>query len=149
MLKFSVTLWVMISSSMNRFFSIALLTTVLFALTLFSRVKADILDDVSNLMKAGNTKEISRYFASDVELTILSQEHVSSKAQAEVILQDFFNKHHPGSVKIVHKLTSNPNLLYAVLILNTNNGVFRTSFSMKNISGKFLITEIGIEINKD
>jgi len=134
---------------MNRFFTIALLTTGLFALTLFSPVKADILDDISNLMKTGNAKEISRYFAPDVELTILSQENVSSKVQAEVILQDFFNKHRPVSLKIVHKLTSNPNLLYAELILNTNNGVFRTSFSVKNISGKFLITKIGIETNKD
>ena len=134
---------------MNRFFSILLFSSVLFIPAMFSTAKADILDDVSNLMKTGNAKEISRYLAPDVELAVLSRENVSTKAQAEAILQDFFIKHRPVSVKMVHKLTSNPNLLYAELILSTNNGVFRTSFSVKNISGKFLVTAIGIEINKD
>src|SRR5215813_9186693 len=89
--------------------------------------KADAIDEVSNLIRAGNAKELSGYLAAEVELSVLSPESILQKAQAEAILQDFFTKHRPSSIKIIHKLTSNPNLLYAEMILNTASGVFRTS----------------------
>jgi hypothetical protein len=134
---------------MNKFFKIFVFTAGLFTLSSVSSVKADVLDDVSNLIKSGNAKEIAGYFAQEVELTILSDEKISSKPQAEIILQDFFSKHHPSSIKIIHKLTSNPALLYAELTLNTSNGVFRASFSVRNTSGKFFITSLEIQKNKD
>lgn len=134
---------------MSRFFKTFLLAAGLFAFHSFSPAKADILDDMSSLIKTGNAKEIVANFVPEVELSILSQESISSKAQAETILQDFFSRHKPVSVKIIHKLTSNPNLLYAELVLNTTNGAFRTSFSIKKISGKFLVTAMTIEADKD
>jgi hypothetical protein len=111
--------------------------------------KADILDDISTLFKTGNATEISKYLAPSVEIGMPSDQHVYTKAQATAVLSDFFKKHPPGSSKIVHKLTSNPNHLYTVMVLTTSSGAYRTSFSVSNESGKFLITEISFEVNKD
>ena len=124
---------------------------IVFLLIAFSSVsaKADVIDDISNLFRTGNTVEISKYLASRIELNILSDQNSYQKTQATAALNDFFKKHQPSSAKVVHKLTSNPNHLFAVMILNTNNGVFRTSFSLLNTAGKFFITEISFEANKD
>src|SRR4051812_8988262 len=119
---------------MNRSFTTFFFTTAIIAFMVFTPVKADVLDDTGNLLKTGNAKDIAAHFADQVELSILAPEKIYSRAQAETVLQDFFNKHHPTSVKIIHKLTSNPNLQYAELILNTASGTFRTSFSVKSVS---------------
>lgn len=124
---------------------ILLLTTAVFTVP----AKADMLDDITALFKAGNATELSKYLAPSVEIGILSDQNVYSKAQATAVLNDFFKKHPPVSGKIVHKLLSNPNHLFTVMVLNTSTGAYRTSFSINNTSGKFLITEISFEVNKD
>ena len=99
----------------NRFY-ILLLVWVL----PLSAAKADVVDDVTALLKAGNTKELSKFLASSVEVTLVTEENTLTKPQAEAALKEFFAKHVPASVKIVHRLTSNPNYRFAVVILNTD-----------------------------
>ncbi|HCN82706.1 MAG TPA: DUF4783 domain-containing protein [Sphingobacteriaceae bacterium] len=130
---------------MKKYFFVLLLTSGFFNIP----AKADILDDISALFKTGNATEISKYLAPSVEIGVLSDQNVYTKAQASAVLSDFFKKHPPGSSKTVHKLTSNPNHLFTVMVLSTTTGAYRTSFSLSNASGKFLITEISFELNKD
>lgn len=125
----------------------ALLVLILFSS--FTVLPFDILDDISTYVKTGNSKQLAKSLSPSVEMTILTEDNVYSKIQAEIILKDFFQKHPPVSVKLVHKLTSNPNYRFMVLLLHTDNGDFRTSVSLKNNNGEFLITEIRIEPNKD
>ncbi len=123
----------------------------LFVLMLpFLTAKADVVDDVTALLKAANTKDLAKYLAPSVEVTILTEENTYTRAQTEVALTEFFSKHNPASVKIVHRLTSNPNYRFAVIVLNTDKGSFRTSVSFnKNAAGKFLLSEIRIETNEE
>ena len=111
--------------------------------------KIDIVNDLTAYLKSGNSTEISKYFASTVEMNILNEEDVYSKVQAEIILKDFFNKHRPQSATIVHRLDSNPSYLFAVIQLQTENGKFRTTISLKDTAGQFLITEMRIEFDKE
>ncbi len=66
--------------------------TLLALLLFFSPfvASADIADDVAAAIRTGNAKEISKYFADNVDLKVLEQENIYSKAQAELILKDFF-----------------------------------------------------------
>ncbi len=66
-------------------------------------------------------------------------------AQAEPILDKFFDENKPKSVKILHKINSNANYRLGVLIMNTNKGVFRISFTLKQTGGNLVIIELRIE----
>ncbi|WP_423146299.1 DUF4783 domain-containing protein [Rubrolithibacter danxiaensis] len=133
---------------MNRTFSSIAIVFFLLWIMPLSYAKVDIIDELTALFKTGNSKELAHHFDSDVELTVLTEEDVYSKTQAEAVLKDFFLKHPPAGVKIIHRLTSNPNYRFVVFILTTDKGSFRTSISMKNIAGKFLVTEVRIEANE-
>lgn len=111
--------------------------------------KKDIVDDLTALLQSSNTRELSKHFASTVELIILNEEDVYSRVQAEIILKDFLYKHKPLSAKVVHRLDSNPNYRLAVIELATENGNFRTTISLKDTGGRFLITEMRIEFDKE
>lgn len=111
--------------------------------------KADIVTDITAHLKNANSREISRHFASTVELIILNEEDVYSKVQAEIILKDFLYKNKPKGARLLHRLDSNPNYMFAVIELDTENGKFRTTVSMKDMGGEFLITEMRIEFDKE
>src|SRR5690606_24514279 len=102
-------------------------------------------DDISIYFRNGNTKGLARSFANTVSLSISGDESVYSKVQAEIVLRDFFSKHDPSGVKILHKLDSSSNHRYVVFNLSTARGVFKVSLVMKNTEGRFLITEIRID----
>ncbi|HEY1062445.1 MAG TPA: DUF4783 domain-containing protein [Daejeonella sp.] len=109
----------------------------------------DIFDTLSGYFKDSNSKEIAGYFASVIELDILSEEGEYSKAQAELILRDFFSKHVPVSVKVIHRLSSSSNYKFGVLYLQSKDDKLRVSISMANDGNKFLIKTITIENDKE
>ena len=109
---------------------------------------ADIIDKTVELIKQGNVNELAKSFSSTLELTVLDQENVYSNVQAEVILTNFFKNNQPKSVTILHRIASNPNYRFAVLILATNNGAYRISLSLKNVNGRFELNELRIETEK-
>lgn len=112
-------------------------------------IQADIIDDLSSYFKAGNAKEIAKNFASTIELIIVDEEDVYSKAQGEQILRDFFVKHPPTKTSIFHKINTNPNYRFGVVILTTGKETFRVSITMKKNNTAFSITELRIEPVKD
>lgn len=107
--------------------------------------QADVFDDLSALFKGGDAKEIAKNFASTIELIIIDEEDVYSKAQGEQILRDFFVKHPPVKTSIFHKINTNPNYRFGVIILSTSKETFRVSVTMKKFNSSFLITELRIE----
>ena len=111
--------------------------------------QADIIDDLSSYFKSSNAKEIAKNFASTIELIIIDDEDVYSKAQGEQILRDFFIKHPPVKTSISHKINTNPNYRFGVILLSTSKETFRVSVTMKKLNNSFLITELRIEPAKD
>jgi hypothetical protein len=108
----------------------------------------DVIDKTAELIKEGNAHELAGSFSPSVELAILEEENTYSNKQAEAALTDFFKHNQPISVKVFHRITSNANYRFAVLMLTTNTGVYRTSFSLKNVNGRFVLNELRIETEK-
>ena len=108
----------------------------------------DVIDKTAELIRQGNVHELAGTFSSSVELAVLGEENVYSNKQSEAILTNFFRHNQPISVKVIHRVTSNANYRFAVLMLTTNNGVYRTSFSLKNVNGRFELNELRIETEK-
>lgn len=114
-------------------------------------LEADIIDDLAIYFKAGNSKDIAKNFATSIELIIIDQEDVYSKAQAEQILKDFFVKNPPSKSVIIHRITNGANFRdyrYCVIALTTKSEKFRVTISMKKSANVFLITELRIEPDK-
>lgn len=120
---------------------------LLLLLSVFQTVSGiDIYDDISNALRSGDAKQVSTFFGNTLDLTIGEQEDVYSKAQAELILRDFFSKNTPKSFAVMHKGSSKEGTLYAIGTLVTSAGKsFRTSFYLKSNAGKYILQELRIE----
>jgi hypothetical protein len=106
----------------------------------------DIYDEIANAIRSGDSRQIAVYFNSSIDLTIMNQEDVYSKAQAEQIVKDFLSKNSPKSFSLLHKGSSKEGTLYAIGNLVTLNGkTFRTSFFVKMSNGKYVIQELRFE----
>ncbi len=103
----------------------------------------DLFEDIANSLRSGDAKAVSRFFGSTVDLTIINQEEVYSKMQAEQILRDFFSKNTPRSFTIIHQGLSKEGARYAIGNLTTAQGVvFRTYFFVKTQGGSSIIQEL-------
>ncbi|NHA04668.1 DUF4783 domain-containing protein [Mucilaginibacter sp. HC2] len=109
---------------------------------------ADPIDDVANLIKQGNTKELAKLFASSVEVTLMEEENIYSQTQASLILDKFFSKNKPKNIKLLHKVNSSANYRFGVFILTTDTGLYRVAFTLKDAGGKMSIIELRIENEK-
>ena len=120
--------------------------SILFILFLPVITLADPFDDIVNAMKTGNAKDVARFFNSNVELTVMNNEGVYSKQQAEIILKSFFTQSPPKSVTTQHKGTSAQGAKYAIAIYESSQGVrYRAYIFLKDSGGGMLIHELRFE----
>lgn len=121
---------------------------LLLLLFLVAAPGADPIDNIAALIGQGNANELSKYFSQSIEITVSGTENVYTKTQAGIILDKFFTDNKPLGVKLLHKVNSNANYQFAVLILTTNNGIFRVSYTMKAVSGSLMLIELRFEPEK-
>lgn len=106
----------------------------------------DIYDDIGKAVKSGNAKELSKFFAANVDLTILDKEAMYSKQQAELVVQDFFNKHKPNGYTLKHKSAATGGSQYCIGSLTTTAGeTYQVYYLLKNVNGTQLIQQFNIE----
>jgi hypothetical protein len=116
-----------------------LLSTVLFA-------AQDLFEQLGSAIRSGDARTIAHYFNGNVDLTIVNQEEVYSKAQAEMVLKDFFSKNTPKNFSIIHQGVSKEGNKYAIGTLTTTQGSnFRTYFFVKESGGSAFIQELRFE----
>ncbi|HNR49531.1 MAG TPA: DUF4783 domain-containing protein [Bacteroidia bacterium] len=107
---------------------------------------ADVFDDIGSAIRTGDARQIARYFNNNVDLTVFNQEEVYSKAQAEMVLKDFFSKNSPKSFTIIHRGVSKEGARYAIGTLTTTQGQnIRTYFFFKESGGMAYIQELRFE----
>ncbi len=119
---------------------------ILLLISFSSAFALDVYEDVSNAIRSNDANQLATFFGTTLDLTILNQEDVYSKAQAELILKDFFSKNVCKSFTIIHKGSSPEGTQYAIGTLVTTTGKnFRVSFYIKSIQGKNILRELRIE----
>jgi ketosteroid isomerase-like protein len=99
------------------------------------------IDGVIGALKSGNANELSRYFDDNVELTLPDKSDTYSKAQAQLIVKDFFanNKVKTFDVKFQGEQNGRE---YCIGTLSTTQGSFRTTVYAKNKSGKQVVNNV-------
>lgn len=92
----------------------------------------DITDDVATALKTGNASSVAKFFSANVDLKTVDKEEVYSKAQAELILKDFFSKNPIKTFSVIHKGTSKSGNQFAIGTYETTSGKkFRSYFLFK------------------
>lgn len=99
------------------------------------------IDEVLSALRSGNATELARHFDDNVELTLPEKSDSYSKAQAQVIVKDFFSNNGVKGFELKHK-GSSPSGNFAIGTLQTSAGNFRTNVFMRNKNGKELVKEI-------
>lgn len=99
------------------------------------------IDGVIGALRSGNSADLSKYFDDNVELTLPDKSDSYSKAQAQLIVKDFFNNNRVKGFELKHKGDS-PSGQFAIGTLQTNAGNFRTNVFMKIKGGREVVKEI-------
>ena len=112
----------------------------LVVLSSFAQSNNDI-DGVIMALKTGNAAELAKYFDDNVELTLPVKSDSYSKAQAQVIVKDFFINNGVKNFELKHKGDS-PGGHYCIGTLQTKSGNFRAHVFMKAKGNKEVLKEI-------
>jgi len=108
---------------------------------LSSFVKQNGIDEVIGALRSGNSTELSRFFDDNIELTLPDKSDNYSKAQAQLIVKDFFSNNGVKGFDLKHKGDA-PDGHYCIGTLQTSSGSFRTHVLMKTKNGKEVVREI-------
>ena len=99
------------------------------------------LDDVISALRSGNATELSKYVDNSIEISLPDKTDTYSRAQALMILQDFFSGNGVKGFEVKHKGENGENQ-FVIGTLQTRNGSFRTTVFMKTKNGKQVVREI-------
>ena len=123
---------------MKRIFT-SILAVCLLAFCSFTQ-SSDI-DGVIGALRTGNSAELARFFDDNVELTLPVKSDSYSRAQAQVIIKDFFTNNGVKNFELKHKGDS-PGGHYCIGTLLTKSGNFRAHVFMKLKGNKEVLKEI-------
>lgn len=99
------------------------------------------LDDVIKALQKGDANELGKYIDDNVEITLPGKADTYSRAQAAIILQDFFNNNGVKGFEVKHK-GDNGGSQFCIGTLMTRSGNYRATVFMANKGGKQVIKEI-------
>jgi hypothetical protein len=125
---------------------IIFLSTVVIAFLLSAFKPIVGLDDVIDALKAGNAQELSKHIDDNVEISLPDKTDNYSRAQAVMVLKDFFNNNGVTGFDVQFE-GENGGGQYCIGNLKTKSGVYRTTVFMKTKEGKQLIKEIRFKSN--
>ena len=114
---------------------------VIAMMTMSSFVQPGTIDEVIGALRTGDADGLSKYFDDNVELTLPVKSDSYSKAQAQVILKDFFVNNGVKGFELKHKGDS-PGGHYCIGTLQTKSGSFRAHVFMKAKGSKEVVKEI-------
>ena len=104
----------------------------------FSPVQEETVKDIGTALKTGSSKELIKFCNQTVEIKIDGESSNYSRAQAEVILRDFFSKNPPTDFSYIHQGASQ-GLKYTIGRYAHENGAYRVVMFIKKIGDKYLI----------
>jgi hypothetical protein len=102
------------------------------------------IDDVVSALRSGNAAEVGKYIDDNVELSLPDKSDNYSKAQAIMILKDFFANNQVVGFEVKHTGDNSGNQ-FCIGTLNTKSGAYRTTIFMKTKNGRQSLKEIKVQ----
>ena len=104
----------------------------------------DMFVPISKYLAQGSADNLSAWFADNLEISVISTLHNSSKSQAKQILKTFFENYTPRSFDISH-IAGRPNMKYALGTLNAGGETFNVTIFVSVKEGDCKIQQLKIE----
>lgn len=125
--------------------AILIISTVLFSLHVSAYLFPGISENIAAAIRVGNSKELAKYFAANVELVIGDKSGTYSKAQAEMMVKDFFAKNPVKDFKVMHQGNSQDNSVYTIGDYVSTGKSFRTYYLLRKSGDSHLIHQLRFE----
>lgn len=107
-----------------------------------SQAQNEVINNVRDALKAGSSREVSKYLNNTVEISIDGEKASYSRNQAEFVLKDFFNNYPARGFRYVHQGSSKEGLKYTVGTYTYDRGEFRVFMLIKQFGGTYLVDKI-------
>jgi hypothetical protein len=117
---------------------LAVLTLQVFA----AIAQNDAIASITETIKAGSAKELSRYLNQTVDVTIEGKVESYSKTQAEFVFRDFFKQHPPSEFGIIHQGSSRQGQPFAIGQYKSGTEIFRVFMKIKSSNNQQFLHEI-------
>jgi len=124
------------------FITLPLLLTSYIAPTRMEGVE---LDEIAGALRTGNAGQLSRYFDVRVDITLPDKSDNYSRAQAEMIIRDFFSYNNVRTFDVKYKGDNNGSK-YCIGTLKTSNGDYRTKLFLKQKDSRQVLQEIAFQL---
>jgi Domain of unknown function (DUF4783) len=130
---------------MKNYLGLILLTFTFFFSSFSTRFGTGMeIEDIAVAMKSGNAAQLSRYFDNRVDITLPDKSDNYSRAQAEMVIRDFFTNNSVRNFEIKYK-GENSGSKYCIGTLQTKNGNYRTNLFLKQKNDKQVLQEIAFQ----
>jgi hypothetical protein len=127
---------------MKKIFTLLFLSTLVIG-SAFKPISG--IDDVVNALRSGNASEVGKYIEDNVELSLPDKSDNYSKAQAIVILRDFFAQNNVTGFEVKHTGDNSGNQ-FCIGTLHTKSGDYRATVFMKTKNGRQSLKEIKFQL---
>ena len=102
-------------------------------------------ENIAAAIKAGNSKELAAFFGSTVEIILPGSDGAYSKAQAEMIMKNFFSKTPPLSFTVNQKGNSAGGAQFIIGTYKSKSETLNVYILMKPVSNQLMIQQIHFE----
>jgi hypothetical protein len=129
----------------NKSYFIVLFTAIAVSFVFFSQTK-DVCSDVNKCVLAGDANQLSKYFRSTVEMSVLGNEGYFSKIQAVSVLTEFFKNNPPKDFTVKQGGSSSDNTKFSIGTYESTNGsAFKVYYVVKKEQDAEFINKLTIE----
>jgi hypothetical protein len=102
------------------------------------------IDEISFSFKEGSSSGLARLFDKGIELNINGNQGAYSKAQAELVLRNFFKKNPPENFRIIHQAGNGNQVLYLIGNYLSEDFLYRVLIKSKILEEDFRIYSMDI-----
>lgn len=102
-------------------------------------------ESIASAIRSGNSKVLSTYFNTTIEITLPGKEGTFSKVQAEMVMKDFFSKYPPSGFDVNQKGSSSGGSQFIIGTYKSNNKIYKTYMLLKLVDGQLLIQQLQFE----
>ena len=119
---------------------------VLFISVSFTTPSDEVCNEVNKSIQSGNAQQLSKYFSSTVELSVLGKDAYVSKSQATSILADFFKENPPKSYTVKQGGSNSENTKFVIgTYISAAGNTFKIYYVVKKEKTVETIQKLTIE----